>query len=214
MVYVGSDDGKLYAFNASDGTPLWTGATGGAVDSSPAVAGGVVYVYSNDGNLDAFSASGCGAATCSRLWTGAIGFVLGGVNPSSPAVANGVVYVSSTRARCTSSPRRAAAQRPARHSRTRPAATPPRRSRAAWSTSDRKAGIRPHPTGRACKPTASPDTTRSPAAGGLSSRRQRAPHLEVGSTPTRRPVSTQRRSPKPSARSPKPSFFIETHAGA
>src|SRR5206468_761088 len=36
-------------------TPLWTGATGGAVESSPAVAGGVVYVGSFDTKLYAFS---------------------------------------------------------------------------------------------------------------------------------------------------------------
>lgn len=52
VAYVGSDDGKLYAFNAAGATgcsgtpktcqPLWTGATGNFVRSSPAIAGGVV----------------------------------------------------------------------------------------------------------------------------------------------------------------------------
>ena len=60
MVYVGSYDGKLYAFAvgcASGGgacSPLWTGATGAVIISSPAVANGVVYVGSYDHKLYAF----------------------------------------------------------------------------------------------------------------------------------------------------------------
>ena len=96
VVYVGSDDNKLYAFDA-DGcdaptcSPLWTATTGGDIESSPAVANGVVYIGSEDNKLHAFDADGCGAPTCSPLWTAATG---GNVD-SSPAVANGVVYVGS-----------------------------------------------------------------------------------------------------------------------
>jgi outer membrane protein assembly factor BamB len=108
VVYVGSNDGKLYAFDAAGGattctgtpkvcTPLWTATTAGVVASSPAVAGGVVYVGSNDGKLYAFDAAG-GAATCTGtpgvcvpLWVGATG----GAVFSSPAVSNDVVYVGS-----------------------------------------------------------------------------------------------------------------------
>src|SRR5439155_502446 len=75
VAYVGSGDGKLYAFaaagcGASTCAPLWTAATGGPIYSSPAVAGGTVYVGSNDDKLYAFAASGCGAPTCAALWTG------------------------------------------------------------------------------------------------------------------------------------------------
>jgi outer membrane protein assembly factor BamB len=93
---VGSGDGKLYAFKADCGSggascsPLWTGATGGFIDSSPAVANGVVYVGSADHKLYAFPAS-CGGAVCAPLWTGLTGSFI----DSSPAVANGVVYVGS-----------------------------------------------------------------------------------------------------------------------
>src|SRR6185312_2171629 len=75
--------------------PLWTAAIdgGGTVgQSSPVVAGGVVYV-SAGGTLYAFSAAGatgCSGTpkTCTPLWTAA------SVNgESSPAVAGGVVYV-------------------------------------------------------------------------------------------------------------------------
>ena len=51
VVYVGSTDEKLYAFPASCSnpcSPLRSIATGDVVDSSPAVADGVVYVgYQN-----------------------------------------------------------------------------------------------------------------------------------------------------------------------
>jgi hypothetical protein len=100
VVYVGSDDDKLYAFDAagvtrcSGGTclPLWTGGTAGQVMSSPAVANGVVYVGSNDDKLYAFGV-GCagGGGSCSPLWSA----TTGGAVESSPAVANGVVYVGS-----------------------------------------------------------------------------------------------------------------------
>jgi outer membrane protein assembly factor BamB len=101
VVYVGSSDGKLYAYAvgcASGGgscTPLWTGATGSAITlSSPAVADGVVYVGSSDGKLYAY-AVGCanGGGSCTPLWTGATGSA---ITLSSPAVADGVVYVGSS----------------------------------------------------------------------------------------------------------------------
>ena len=44
IVYIGGRDGNLYAFDATNGTPLWNEATGGTIDSAPAVANGVVYV--------------------------------------------------------------------------------------------------------------------------------------------------------------------------
>ena len=105
-VFVGSDDHKLYAFDAKGNTgcagsprtcaPLWTSvSTGSFVFSSPAVANGVVYVGSNDGTLYAFDASGtknCSGSQkiCSPLWTASAG-----IGSSSPEVANGVVYVGS-----------------------------------------------------------------------------------------------------------------------
>jgi outer membrane protein assembly factor BamB len=98
VVYVGSRDDKLYAFavgcNSGGGTctPLWTGATTGGIDSSPAVANGVVYIGSIDHTLYAYPV-GCRSdgGTCTPLWTG----TTGGSIISSPAVANGVVYVGS-----------------------------------------------------------------------------------------------------------------------
>ena len=70
----------------------WSYATGYLVDSSPAVANGVVYVGSNDGNLYALNAS-----TGAKLWS----YPTGAAVASSPAVANGVVYVGSDDTTCT-----------------------------------------------------------------------------------------------------------------
>src|SRR5580692_8780642 len=89
VVYVGSDDSKVYALNASTGTKLWGNyATGSAVYSSPAVANGVVYVGSDDNNVYALNAS-----TGDKLWSYYTGS--GKALDSSPAVANGMVYIGS-----------------------------------------------------------------------------------------------------------------------
>lgn len=65
VVYVGSDDFSLSAYDASGSrrcsgrtsicTPLWTTTTGNNVVSSPAVANGTVYFGSFDNALYAFS---------------------------------------------------------------------------------------------------------------------------------------------------------------
>jgi outer membrane protein assembly factor BamB len=114
VVYVGSSDDKLYAFDAAGGngsctgtepnrtcTPLWTAKTGAftsSATSSPAVANGVVYIASTSqgGGLFAFDAAGgngsCTGAppnrTCTPLWVAPAAMTLG-----NPSVANGVVYV-------------------------------------------------------------------------------------------------------------------------
>jgi len=93
LVYVGSWDGKLYAFDATCRSicqPLWSFATGREIRSSPAVAGGLVYVGSDDKKLYAFDAT-CRRKACQPLWS----FATGGYVGSSPAVAGGMVYVGS-----------------------------------------------------------------------------------------------------------------------
>jgi hypothetical protein len=57
VVYVGSDDGNLFAVDAVDGTERWVFATGEWIESSPAVVDGVVYVGSGDKNLYALNAA-------------------------------------------------------------------------------------------------------------------------------------------------------------
>src|SRR5208283_4921743 len=86
VVYVGSEDGSVYALNAANGDKLWRYTTGGSVDSCPAVVDGVVYIGSWDDNVYALNATN-GA----QLWN----FTTGSAIHSSPAVVNGVVYIGS-----------------------------------------------------------------------------------------------------------------------
>jgi outer membrane protein assembly factor BamB len=109
-VYIGSNDGNLYAVDAATGKLRWKFDAHGQVRSSPAVAGGAVYVVSLDGNLYAVD-----AATGKQRWAfateGEHRFTragnLGAFPPtevmpdpwdfylSSPAVARGAVYFGS-----------------------------------------------------------------------------------------------------------------------
>ncbi|MEZ4905125.1 MAG: PQQ-binding-like beta-propeller repeat protein [Spirosomataceae bacterium] len=66
-VYVGGFT-NLYALDAKNGTKIWEFATGSGIDSSPAVAEGVVYVGSNDYNLYAVD-----AVTGTKKWVFATG---------------------------------------------------------------------------------------------------------------------------------------------
>jgi outer membrane protein assembly factor BamB len=87
LVYVGAQDGKLYAFDAATGDqPKWVASTGGAIDSSPAVVNGFVYVGSQDGNLYAFD-----AATGQKKGVASVG----NSTSSSPTIANGLIYIGS-----------------------------------------------------------------------------------------------------------------------
>jgi len=125
-VYVGSNDGYLYALNP-DGTLKWRHQTGGPLSSPAIAADGTVYVGSNDGYLNALSADGtlkwryqtaCQIHTSPALATdGTVYFgaedscvyainqdgslkwryVTGGLARSSPAIASdGTVYVGSS----------------------------------------------------------------------------------------------------------------------
>ncbi|GAC1347784.1 MAG: hypothetical protein NVSMB27_13960 [Ktedonobacteraceae bacterium] len=87
VVYTGSNDGNLYALDATSGAKKWAYQTeGGYVDSSPAVVGGLVYVGSDDGNVYALD-----AASGAKKWA----YQTGDHIFSSPAVVGGVVYVGS-----------------------------------------------------------------------------------------------------------------------
>jgi outer membrane protein assembly factor BamB len=86
VVYVGSDDHKLYALDAATGAFKWSFLTKNHVVSAPAVANGLVYVGSYDGKVYALN-----AATGARKWS----YTTFGAVISSPAVADGLVYAGS-----------------------------------------------------------------------------------------------------------------------
>ncbi len=91
VIYIGSDDGNLYALNASTGAKLWSFTTDLGVRSSPAVANGVVYVgsYETAGNGEGGNMYALNASTGAKLWSDNTGSAV----LSSPAVVDGVVYV-------------------------------------------------------------------------------------------------------------------------
>jgi parallel beta-helix repeat protein/predicted outer membrane repeat protein len=91
MVYVGGEDGKLYAING-EGELLWTHTTDGPIYSSPVVSpDGKIYACSLDGGLYALGHDG------SELWsfeTGGFGAV-GGSIFGRPAIGfNGTIYIA------------------------------------------------------------------------------------------------------------------------
>lgn len=57
VVYVGADDGFLYAIDAENGANIWEYEIGSAIASSPAVSGNAVFVAALDGNVYAFVAA-------------------------------------------------------------------------------------------------------------------------------------------------------------
>jgi phospholipase C len=99
-VFVGSGDGLLYAYQASNCrgsatcSPIWTGGTTSmpAVNGSPVAADGVVYVGRDNGTIYAYNQPGCQSHTCpNALWSASTG----GPITVGAAVANGALFVSS-----------------------------------------------------------------------------------------------------------------------
>jgi len=84
-VVVGGRDKLVHGLNAA-GKEVWTFATRARVESSPAIAGGRVFVGSNDGRFYVLSLSN-GA----KLWE----FNAGSPLSASPAIANGRIVIGS-----------------------------------------------------------------------------------------------------------------------
>jgi outer membrane protein assembly factor BamB len=55
-VFIGSDDGNVYALTLADGKKVWEFKTGGGIESSPLALEGKVYVGSSDAFLYALEA--------------------------------------------------------------------------------------------------------------------------------------------------------------
>jgi eukaryotic-like serine/threonine-protein kinase len=105
LVYIGSDDGKMYCLYGESGTVKWVFGTGGLIRCKPAVTGALVYFESEDGYVYALNKN-----SGRMIWKTDIGNTLNKrVLPnlagttgnswdymqSSPCIDNGVVYVGS-----------------------------------------------------------------------------------------------------------------------
>lgn len=86
VVFVGSDDMKVYALDAIAGVKIWEVRTGSQVRSSPAVSDGLVVIGSYESKVHAFN-----AADGTRVWD----FETGDHVYSSPAVDSGLIFVGS-----------------------------------------------------------------------------------------------------------------------
>ena len=84
-IVVGGRDKMIHGLNAA-GKAAWTFATGARVESSPAIAGGRVFVGSNDGRFYVLNLS-----TGVKLWE----FNAGSPLSASPAIANGRIVIGS-----------------------------------------------------------------------------------------------------------------------
>jgi outer membrane protein assembly factor BamB len=76
----------VHCLNAKTGKAIWTFATRGRVESSPAIAGERVYVGSNDGRLYVLDLK-----TGAKLWE----FHAGAPLSASPAISSGRLVIGS-----------------------------------------------------------------------------------------------------------------------
>jgi outer membrane protein assembly factor BamB len=98
-LYVPLADGDLAVLDAATGAVTWRADVGGA-GRQPAVAGratpgatGVVFVGTAAGDLVALPAAGCGAPTCTPVWSHDLGSAVTG----APTVSGGRVHVGTGR---------------------------------------------------------------------------------------------------------------------
>ena len=78
---------NIYCLNAITGEWIWNYTTGGFIESSPAVAGGYVYIGSSDGDLYCLNMT-----NGNLIWNYTTG---DGIFWSLPAVASGCIYIGS-----------------------------------------------------------------------------------------------------------------------
>src|SRR5918998_1544780 len=84
-IYISGDRGRVLAFDADDGSTVWTATTGASTRSTPAVSNGRVYVGGGDSGV--FHA--LDAATGASVWSFATGDRL---TYAAPTVVDGTVY--------------------------------------------------------------------------------------------------------------------------
>jgi outer membrane protein assembly factor BamB len=86
-VIFGSRSGRVFRVNPSTGKAAWACVTRGDVNSSPVIAGGLVWVGCDDGTLRAID-----LATGKLRWQ----FVAGGQIKASPAIGQGCLVIGTT----------------------------------------------------------------------------------------------------------------------
>ena len=82
IIYVGADDGVLYALDAKTGKTQWTLKTGGEILATPVISDDVIYIGSGDSNFYALSLSG------TQIWKYRVESPI----YSTAVVQNGLVY--------------------------------------------------------------------------------------------------------------------------
>ena len=91
MVIAPTQD-AIVALSADTGALQWTGTLAAKPSASPASNGAFIFVPTASGQLAVFSANGCGASTCSPLWTANAESPIG--QPPS-VTSGGLVYTGS-----------------------------------------------------------------------------------------------------------------------
>jgi hypothetical protein len=87
-VFVGSDDGNLYALNETSGKLLWKYSTGGPITASPIVSiNGIVFVGSTDGRIYALNSE-----DGNLVWSDDTGSSI----EVTPVLDNGMLFVASS----------------------------------------------------------------------------------------------------------------------
>ena len=95
VVYAGSQDKNVYALDAYSGKLIWKYATGGSIEDSPAVAGGMLYIESDDGYLYCLNAQS-GVLNWHTSVDSNLHFTYANLMlTSSPVVTGGIVYIGS-----------------------------------------------------------------------------------------------------------------------
>ncbi|RLG19537.1 hypothetical protein DRN77_08680 [Methanosarcinales archaeon] len=87
-VYIGSDEKRLYCFNASNGDEVWNKSVNGTIRSSPAVADGTVYFGKNTGDGTVYALNATDGSVRWRYDTG--NYVM-----ASPSVSDGTLFIGS-----------------------------------------------------------------------------------------------------------------------
>jgi len=90
-LYVGTYSGNLIALDSTSGTQIWSFDTWESIQSSPAIAGEMVFFGGFDRKIWALDAVGNGDGTTNEVWN----YTTGAIIHSSPAVSNGRLFIGS-----------------------------------------------------------------------------------------------------------------------